>query len=393
MIWIFCLLAVAAVAADLRMWRRHLRYKLRSRTAKITAGAWLALTDLTLPLSMGLFRLLPDNSTAAVQAWGWINLFFLCTVVPRMVVYIGCASRRRWIRTAGRFIAVGIVGLFAWGTLVCRSSLRVEQAEVVSDRLPAAFDGLRIAFFSDLHIGSLLRPEREVDRIVDTLLALKPDLILFGGDLVNIRYTELDSAMSARLGRLQAPLGVYSVTGNHDVGVYIRDSMRLSKEINTARLIARQEAMGWRVLDDETLYLRRGDDSLSLTGISFDVSLRNFRHAYDLPDTDTRKAYADAPQELFNITLCHLPQLWDRITTDGYGDLTLSGHVHSMQMKVPIGRRGISPARILYKRWSGSYREQGRTLYINDGIGSVGLPLRLGASPEITLLTLRRQEP
>jgi len=391
MIRLFLPLIAATVWADIRMWRR-LRHAVRSRFLKGMLGAWLILTDLTIPLSMLLFRLLPDNTTASLQALGWINLFWLCTVVPRMIVYIGYASRRRAMRTAAWAAACGIVVLFAWGTFVCRDNLRVEEITVTSDKLPAAFDGLRIAFFSDLHLGSLLRPEPEVSRLVDTLNTLNPDLILFGGDLVNIRYTELDSAMSVRLGRLKAPLGVYSVTGNHDTGVYIKDSMRLTKEINTARLIARQRAMGWHVLDNETLILRRGGDSLSLTGISFDVSLRNFRHAYDLPDTDTKQAYGTTPATLYNITLCHLPQLWDRIAADSYGDLTLSGHVHSMQMKLPLGRRGISPARILYKRWSGSYRERGKTLYINDGIGSVGIPVRLGASPEITLLTLRRNE-
>ncbi len=392
MIKILIPLIAATVWADIRMWRRRLSPAIRSRLMKWLLGAWLVLTDLTIPLSMLIFRLQTDNPTSSLQIMGWINLFWICTVLPRMILYIGYAARRRIWQAAGWVAACGIVALFLWGTLVCRDRLRVEEVTVTSAKLPAAFDGLRIAFFSDLHIGSLLRPELEVARLVDRLNSLKPDLILFGGDLVNIRYTELDSVMSAQLGRLKAPLGIYSVTGNHDTGVYIRDSMRLSKEINTARLIARQRAMGWSVLDNETIILKRGGDSLSLTGISFDVSLRNFRHAYDLPETDTKKAYGTTPTTLYNITLCHLPQLWDRIAADGYGDLTLSGHVHSMQMKLPLCRRGISPARILYKRWSGTYHEQQRTLYINDGIGAVGIPTRIGASPEITLLTLRCEE-
>lgn len=105
------------------------------------------------------------------------------------------------------------------------------------------------------------------------------------------------------------------------------------------------------------------------------------------------KAYGDVPRETFNITLAHVPQLWEQITAAGYGDLTLSGHVHAMQLKIRFSGRGWSPASWLYEHWSGRYdNDDGRTLYINDGTGYVGYPMRLGARPEITLLTLKRCE-
>lgn len=98
-------------------------------------------------------------------------------------------------------------------------------------------------------------------------------------------------------------------------------------------------------------------------------------------------------RETFNITLAHVPQLWEQITTAGYGDLTLSGHVHAMQLKIRFSGRGWSPASWLYEHWSGRYdNDDGRTLYINDGTGYVGYPMRLGARPEITLLTLKQCE-
>jgi len=391
MIWIFTALILTALAADGYFWHRCLRTSPLPTPAKRFAAGWLLLTDLLPPLHMFVGWLLPDNPTGMVNFFSWLNLFFLCTVPPRLLYYAGLASRRTWGKALGFAAAALLTGALVWGTVWCRGDLRVERVEVRSPKLPKSFDGLRVALFSDLHVGALLNPERETARLMDTLLSFEPDLILFGGDLVNIRYTELDAAPSRELARLKAPLGVYAVLGNHDVGVYIKDSVSLTHEQNTARLVERQRAMGWRVLNDETLYLRRGDDSISLTGIAFDPSLRNFRHYGTLPDVDLSELYAEVPDSLFNLTLCHLPQLWELITAQGCGDLTLAGHVHSMQMKIPVGRRGISLARILYKRWSGAYREGDRTLYINDGIGAVGIPTRLGAAPEATLIVLRRE--
>ena len=148
--------------------------------------------------------------------------------------------------------------------------------------------------------------------------------------------------------------------------------------------------MGWRVLDNETVYLRRGDDSISLSGISYDRSLARQRHDRTLPGYDFGTTYRDVPQDLYNITAAHIPQLWEQILDAGYGDLTLSGHVHSMQCKIRLFGRAFSPAQLMYRHWSGPYEKQGRTLYVNDGIGYVGFPMRIGANPEITLFELRR---
>ena len=106
--------------------------------------------------------------------------------------------------------------------------------------------------------------------------ALRPDLVLFTGDLVNIRAAELDERMVRLLRRIEAP--VYSVTGNHDAGVYIKDSIAHPAQASLAEVVARQREMGWRVLEDTTVYLRRGGDSISLTGLSFDPALRHLRH-------------------------------------------------------------------------------------------------------------------
>ena len=157
-----------------------------------------------------------------------------------------------------------------------------------------------------------------------------------------------------------------------------------------AELIRKEEAMGWCVLDNRTVYLRCGGDSISLSGITCDRRLNRQRHDRRLPDFDFGSTYRDVPASVFNITVSHIPQLWDEILDAGYGDLTLSGHVHGMQCKIRLFGRSFSPAQWMYERWSGRYEERGRTLYINDGIGCVGYPMRLGVKPEITLIELQR---
>lgn len=228
------------------------------------------------------------------------------------------------------------------------------------------------------------------ERLVAQVNNLDADLVIFGGDLVNARYDELTPALASVLSGLRARDGVVAVLGNHDTGVYVRDTVELPIEVNTRLLIERIEAMGWRVADDESEILKRGCDTITLTGIGFSRELLEHRHSANVADSlDLRPIYKGVPCDKFNVTVSHMPQLWRKIVALGYGDLVLSGHVHAMQMKAHIGGQQFSPAQLMYREWSGCYEENNSHLYITDGVGSVGFHLRIGAPPEITLLTLR----
>ena len=376
------LFSLAAAAADWLHFRRARRARLRRLSL-----AWAAATD-ALPLAVvGMGLLCRDNPTPVVMASMWLFWVWMATVLPRLAFY---AFNFFGLRRTGLAAAAAVFAALVIGVTAGRTSLRVSRTEVCSPALPATFDGLRIAQFTDLHIGTLVDPDREMRALVDSLNALRPDLVIFCGDLVNIRYTELDSTAMRLLGGIRSRYGTFSITGNHDTGNYVRDTLSLPPATNIAALVERQRAMGWRVLDNETVYLRRGDDSIALSGISYDRSLARQRHDRTLPGYDFGTTYRDVPQELYNITAAHIPQLWEQILDAGYGDLTLSGHVHSMQCKIRLFGRAFSPAQLMYRHWSGPYEKQGRTLYVNDGIGYVGFPMRIGANPEITLFELRR---
>lgn len=386
MIWIVIALSAAIALLDWRFYRRHLL----GRAGMSCRLLFLAIcfgSDLLPAAVAGAMKLLPDNPTGTVLVGMWLMWTFQLLVAPRFVYYLFHHFHHP---RAGWVAAAVVVGLLLWGTTCGRTRYVIREVEVRSERLPDAFDGMRIAQFSDLHIGTLIHPQQEMERLVRTINTLHPDLIIFNGDLINIRYTELDSAAMGILAGLQAPLGVVSNLGNHDTGVYIKDSLSLPVEVNTDSLCARQRRMGWRLPDNATEYLVRGGDTISLTGLSFDPTLRKARHDRQIP-MKIETAYAGVPTSCYNITLSHVPQLWERVRALGYGDLMLSGHVHAMQLKLNLGRWSFSPARLIYRRWSGRYDDaSGGTLYINDGIGCVGWPMRLGAYPEITVITLRR---
>lgn len=380
---IVILLALGSMAADIFHFRRLRRENAAPLRRRLFA-AWACATDVLPLIVVVCGAMLRDNSTAYMLWSMWLFWIWIAAVLPRLCFFAFHALHLPWIGMAASFsLAVALI----WGATAGRTTLQVNRIEVCSPRLPEGFDGLRIVHISDLHVGTLVRPEHELRRLVDSIDALHPDLVVFTGDLVNIRSGELTPEIMRTLARIAAP--VYSVTGNHDIGTYIKDTVRQSAAASLAEVIERQTEMGWHVLQDTTLYLRRGSDSIALSGVSFDPALKWLRHSSDLHSTSLDRTYDGATDSLFNITAVHLPQLWAQIRETGYGDLTLSGHTHSMQMKIDIFGRSFSPASWFYEQWSGPYTQDGSTLYINDGIGYVGYPMRLGARPEITSIILR----
>lgn len=374
-------LSLLAIAADCVHFYRRRR---RKNPASRTLIAWIVVTDALPVISSVISALSRDNGTELMYVYMWLFWGWIITVLPRLAFYVFNFIH---LRRTGYAVAGALVLFFLWGTTWGRTRIHVNRVEICSERIPEAFDGYRFVQITDTHVGTLVRPGRELTRLADSVNALRPDAVFFTGDLVNIRAEELDERVMALLRRIEGP--VWSVTGNHDAGTYIKDSVRFPAADEAREVVARQRSMGWNVLEDTTVYLRRGADSISLTGLSFDPALRERRHDRDLPGTAIPSAYNGIPDSLYNITLVHIPQLWEQIVEAGYGDLTLVGHVHSMQFKIRPWGRGWSPAEWIYKHWSGRYDTGRHTLYVNDGTGYVAYPMRLGAWPEVTLFTLR----
>lgn len=354
-----------------------------------------ALTTDVLPIIISLSAMMfaDDNTAAVMMVSAWSFFGWMVLSIARIPLNImALISKKRWAKYSGIAITSCIVLTLFYGMFITRSDYEIRRVDIYSSRLPKSFDGYKIVQISDIHIGTMIDAEEELAEIVELCNREDADMVAFCGDLVNVRYSELTPELADILSQLKARDGVYSVTGNHDIGVYMRNQQQLSVEENTRRLIELQQKMGWNTIEDTTQYVHRGADSIAITGVAFSAKLQEFRHSFDLPYVDLKEAYQGYNTNDFNITISHIPQTWDSMLRDSLSDVTLSGHVHAMQFKIPITERGISPAMWGYKRWSGLYTEQGRHLYINDGIGSVLFPLRVGARPEITVITLRCKE-
>jgi predicted MPP superfamily phosphohydrolase len=333
----------------------------------------------------------------------WLLWVFLLTALPKLLFTLGSLFdwlialivRKRYhlFRWVGGAIALVVVVGMICGATVGREKFVVDSVEVCSLRLPEAFEGYRIVQFSDVHLGTLNRPEQRLAQMVETINSLDADLVVNSGDIVNISYRDFTPEAAAVLSQIKARDEVVSVYGNHDLGFYIKDSLALPPAENVARLGEIFAGMGWHTLRDQTMYVHRGADSIAVSGINFPHDGHLNGHNSDLAGIDLVKTFEGVPPDIYSVMVSHAPQMWEQIIGEGRGDLTLSGHVHAMQVKINLLGWEWSPAQLLYKEWSGLYRNSdNKSLYINDGIGYVGYPMRVGAPSQITLITLRRCE-
>ncbi len=389
--FVLILVAISVVLLDYSFYRRVIS-GWRSFPARIAAIAFLAATDALPILSISIFKyILSDNPQHVMETGMWTNTFYFFAILPRIAFYAGffTIKNRRIGISVGSALSVIILSILSVSVLHTRKNIVVEECELKYAALPGAFDGYRIAFFSDMHIGAMIDAEKETKNVVDKINGLHPDLVIFGGDLTNIRHSELSCRIRRILGGIDAPDGVLAVMGNHDTGIYIKDTLALPRAENMRLVEGAMRDMCWTPLRDSTIYVRRNDVSISITGLDFTDALLEYRHSFSVSeDYDARPVYADVPDSIFNITVSHLPQLWRDITDANHGNLTLAGHVHATQTKFECGGIRFSPAMLMYREWSGLYDDGEHKLYINDGIGNVGFYMRIGARPEITLLKL-----
>lgn len=357
--------------------------------------------DIAIICALIFYRTATDAASQThVQIILWTIAIFMMTIVPKLIYlilslldYPISKIRKRktyWFSLLGVALGVYCLGVMIYGATRGRNHIEVKEVTLTSDRLPTAFDGYRIAMFSDLHIGNYRAKNTLIERMVATINRLHPDMIVNGGDLVNTNARELTAKDLQQLSALQSTDGVYSVFGNHDLGFYMkRQPNNFTPAASVALLAQRQQEMGWHLLNNASITLHRGGDSLVVSGVNYPRDGFHNGHETGLGGCDLTATYRHVSDSTFNITISHTPQNWDEIRAAGKADLTLSGHVHAMQMKIHLGGKTWSPARWMYPRWSGLYTEDGKYLYINDGMGYVMYPMRIGAYPEITLITLR----
>lgn len=370
---------------------------LRQRFRSHRPALWQFVTALLFQLAVIVAILLPrrdgNNDMLLTIMWilyGYLSiyagkfLFVVVDILSRVPRLFG-KRRLRWLSVTGVVAGVAVFLVFWWGALINRYSIRVNEVDVAVAGLPESFDGFRIAQISDLHTGTFGTDTAFVSKLVDRVNLLHPDVIVFTGDIVNSRSSELIPHTSP-LSRLSAPRGVYSILGNHDYGDYSNWPSPESKKANLEELKVIQRDMGWNLLLNKTAWLRNGSDSIALIGVE-NIGDPPFKIYGSLA-----KAYPTLADSVTKVLLTHNPAHWsDSIAgkEEMRIPLTLSGHTHAMQIEIA----GWSPAKWRYDTWGGMYcdPDSTHTLYVNIGDGTVGFPARIGATPEITVLTLRKK--
>lgn len=307
-------------------------------------------------------------------------IFTLCSLTGALAHLLLRRCPRSPFNAIGLFVSVISFFNILYGTLVGVSRFEIKEVEYRSADIPQGFDGYRIVQLSDIHIGSWQGNSEEIQRLVDLINAQGADLIVFTGDLVNQQSHEIDGFQSI-LSQLHAPDGVYSILGNHDYGTYYHWKSEQEEKENLSYLIRQQKEMGWKLLNNTHDILHHRGDSIALIGVENDGEPPFSQYA-DLPKA------MQGTEGMFQILLSHNPTHWKReVLPTTHIPLMLAGHTHAMQSIL----FGHSLAELIYPEWQGMYYEGNRALYVNIGIGYVGLPFRFGAWPEVTVLTLRKE--
>ncbi len=306
-------------------------------------------------------------------------LFALCSLAGRGLAHFA-PSAAAWGNGAGFALSGAVVLSSAVGLTAGWRHVVEKRTDIVAPGLPEAFDGYTIVHLSDFHIGTYAAAPAMVDSIVEKVNALHADAVVFTGDLVNADPDEITRFMPA-LSRIKARDGVFSIMGNHDYCLHRRYTPPDTPARAVAELVRKERAMGWQLLLNEHSVVRRGADSIAIVGVENDGE-PPFPMKGDLP-----RAMRGLPPHIFKVLLSHDPTHWRRrVLPETDIALTLSGHTHAMQLRLG----SLSPSALKYSEWGGLYKEGGRQLYVSTGVGS-NVAFRLGAWPEIDILTLKRK--
>lgn len=359
--------------------------------------SWLYwLIDLLLIGFMLAAILVRRGSRVQQSLINWLISLMLLAFVPRLLstpvlliedftrLFRGFPPRSYWVSELTMAMAAILSLIVLFGITRGKHFYRIRRETLSFPDLPEAFDGFTITQITDVHSGSF-NNAAGVQKGLDLVNAQQSDVILFTGDLVNNKATEMDPWIPA-FAKLKAPIGKFSVLGNHDYGDYIRWESAEAKRANLARLKQVHQDIGFRLLLDEAIELRNGEQTITLLGVE-NWGKGGF-HKYG----NLSKATTGVPNDAFKILLSHDPSHWEGVTLDHdkHVHLTLSGHTHGMQFGIELFGFKWSPIKYVYKQWAGLYKQKDRYLYVNRGFGFLGLKGRIGIWPEIAVITLKR---
>lgn len=295
-------------------------------------------------------------------------------------------KKSKIISLAGFVISAGLGISLLYGVAIGKQRITVNEITLNYQKLPENFDNYRIVQFSDLHIGGMLKSNKLLDKTKAKIKKMNPDLLLFTGDLVNNFQTETKGFLPdlKDIGDLSLS---YSILGNHDYGDYTDWDSPEEKQANLDGIISVLNETGFTLLNNQHTIIKAGNDSIFLVGVE------NWGHPPFPQYANLKKALHGVPEEAFSILMTHDPAHWEsQVEGKKSIELTLSGHTHGLQWGIKPAGIPFSLSCLTTKYWGGLYRNGSSVLYVNTGLGAVGIPWRLDMKPEITVFTLKRSE-
>ena len=333
-----------------------------------------------------------DNSFLALLLH--LSLLISAIWLPRIIIVIlsnvGFLLRRlsanlaKTLNITGLVISAIIFLMLSSGYINGRFNFKVEQVDIRYDNLSSSLDGLKIVHISDLHLSSFHRKEKRLIEAVKIINDLNPDLIINTGDFVTIASREMEPFVPI-LAELRSKYGNFAITGNHDEGTYHPDYNESDRISNFNRMLELIANSGHQPVSDTLINIFINNASIAIAGNRTSGSIHNISHS-DIDHLLTDSVKAD-----FRILLSHDPGYWsDHINGRHNINLTLSGHTHGAQLGLRFGKFRWSPAKKFYAAWHGLYGTGDCWLYVNSGLGTIGIPVRIGMPPEITLITIKK---
>ena len=322
----------------------------------------------------------------------WFNLFFLTFYILR-IIYVFLRffqnkypARITEIKSVYYMLSGAFVIVMFWSVFMNPLNMKVEMIQVVDKELPASFNNYKIVQISDAHLGARMLDKRFFSNVVKKINEQNADIVVFTGDFVNNfagEFTGFDTIFA----KIKAKDGKFAILGNHDYGDYSVWKTAEAKELNLMRIMDGIARCGFKIIENEHVFLHRDTDSIALVGVG-NYHATNTQKNY----SDLTQAMKDIPQSAFQILLTHNPVHWEVVQSEQPCiNLLLSGHTHAGQFGFDINGKVYSPIVFHYSTYNGLYTSNGQQLYVNRGIGYIGLPMIIGLKPEITVLTLQQK--
>lgn len=376
------IILLVTLLPDIYMYRRYVKRRLGNVWARI--AWWLPTLLITVStIGVSLTRDFAPHNLTLFNTYLFITAlvvlpkfsFVLCSLAGRLARRM-LKLRRNWGNYVGLVLVLGELYILFHGTMVGTDRLNVRQVTIEFDDLPKAFDGYRIAQFTDVHLGSM--KDELMLRAVTAIDDMRPDLIVFTGDIQNMGPDELPR-FAQTLKRLKAKDGVMSVLGNHDYSRYV--NLPPDEALRNERMTRDFEtSVGWQLLLNDNRIVRRGSDSIVIAGGENDG-----RPPFPAK-ADLKKTMRGIHAKSFVVMLQHDPSAWRRhILPQTNAQLTLSGHTHGGQ----ISLFGLRPTELVGKEDDGLYVEGKRKLFVSTGLGGF-IPFRFYMNPEVVEITLKK---